>query len=130
MAGRAGREMTRGAASPPAPTPRASVENHPPELSGKTPLPAATARRFTDAQHWDQLATAYLSRYDLPAWDVPYTPKATATWLDRLDLPLSAWLAVGNYPDVAEFAVLNPGWPLRAAIGLMLELRHERSGAA
>ena len=121
--------MTPGDASP-VPSPSgARMENHPPETCGETASRAPGARQYADGSHWDQLARMHLPRYDLPTWDVPYTVEAAETWLDRLDLQREEWLAVGNYPDIAEFAVLNPGWPLRAAIGLMLELRHERAGA-
>lgn len=104
-------------------------ENDPPKSSGETVLRATAARRYADAAHWDSLAARYLPRYTLPAWDVAFSPDAAEIWLDRLDLPVAAWLAVGNYRQIADFAALNPGWPLRAWIGLSLELRHERAEA-
>lgn len=101
-------------------------ENDPPKSSGETASPAASARRFADSPHWDNLAARYLLRYTLPGWSTPYDSVAAEAWLDRLDLPLRDWLATGNYHDLDEFARLNPEWPLRAVIGLMLELRRER----
>lgn len=95
------------------------------------PLKSPVKIRFTewaDAKYWTDLARLYLPRYDLPGWDVPYSAAAAEIWLDRLDLPLRDWLAVGNYTSLAEFGDLNPAWPLRAWIGLAMELRHERDG--
>lgn len=103
-------------------------ENDPPKSSGETALCATAARRYADAAHWDSLAARYLPRYTLPAWDVAFQPDAAEIWLDRLDIPVAGWLAVGNYRDLTEFSELNPGWPLRAWIGLAMELRHERDG--
>ncbi len=122
--------MTRVATLPAALSPSAAVENHPPEFSGETALRAPAARKYADAAHWNNLAALHLARYDLPGWDVPYSASAAETWLDRLGLSRAAWLAVGNYRAPGNFVALNPGWPLRAAIGLMLELRAERSGGA
>ncbi len=113
------------------PAPRAPrAENNPPASSGETAFRAPAVRKYADAAHWDNLAALHLARYDLPGWDVPYSASAAEIWLDRLDLPLSAWLAVGNYRNLEEFCELNHSWPLRAAIGLMLELHAERDGAA
>lgn len=85
-------------------------------------------QKHADTKYWDGLAARYLARYNLPGWDVQYTAEAAVTWLDRLDLPVAEWRATGNYRGLEEFGEINPGWPLRAAIGLMLELRHEREG--
>lgn len=113
------------------PAPRAARGgNHPPKSSGEIASSAPAPRRFADSGHWDQLATVCLSRYTLPAWDVAFSPDAAEIWLDRLDIPVAGWLAVGNYRDLTEFSELNPGWPLRAWIGLAMELRHERNVGA
>lgn len=101
----------------------ARAENDPQKSPVKMPFPQPA-----DAKYWTTLAALYLPRYDLPAWNVPYSAEAAETWRDRLDLPLRDWLATGNYRTPEDFAALNPGWPMRAAIGLMLELRHERAG--
>lgn len=94
----------------------------------KKPIRGKAERKFSDAGHWDKLAGTYLASYDLPAWDVPATPKALTLWIERMDLSMSDFLKTGNYRDVKEAVTLNNGWPLRALIGLALEAKAE--GAA
>lgn len=82
-------------------------------------------REFCDAETWKQFAEAHLPRYDLPAWKIPATPELLATWIDRLDMVTSEFLAIGAYRSLSDAIGLNPVWPLRAWIGLMLEIASE-----
>jgi hypothetical protein len=100
-------------------------ENVPRKLSGKSAHHSSSATKFCDSIHWDELATKYLSRYDLPAWDVPCGPEAMARWLDRLDIPLKQYLRMTSLRSLEDFITMNPAWPLRAFIGLALEMRNE-----
>ncbi len=73
---------------------------------------------FTDSRYWDELIAP--TKYNLPAWDVPPTPHDISKWLYRLD--------VEDYPakvktSPEDMIRLNPDWPLRAFVGLMLEYR-------
>jgi hypothetical protein len=110
----------------PSTSPEHSVESsktHPLNLSGKTAVRLRGRAEFRDAEHWDELALAFLPRYDLPRWDRSCAADELERWLDRLDIPVRAFLALGAYASLADFISLNPAWPLRAAIGLALELR-------
>jgi hypothetical protein len=100
-------------------------ENRPPNLSKKTGVVIPAAPKFQDTEHWNGLAATYLSRYDLPGWDVPCNPEAMARWLDRLDLAECDFLRTGDYQSAQDFIALNPDWPLRAFIGLATEIRNE-----
>jgi len=86
---------------------------------------------------WDELAKSFLPKYPLPRWDKPCEPKAMRLWADRLDLgeddldkvpakERKKWLTYYEFAQnttMEEFIELNPGWPLRAFIGLMMEDR-------
>ena len=72
---------------------------------------------FLDARHWAELAKRR-ARYRFPAWVSPADVLALERWAERLNCP--------DYPDVmstpwADMLALNPGWPLAAFVGLMLE---------
>lgn len=77
---------------------------------------------FCDTTHWDELARQHLGRYNLPAWSVPCDTDAMRRWLDRLDLNERDHLRV-TATSLDDFIAMNPAWPLRAWIGLMLEIR-------
>jgi len=100
-------------------------ENTPQDFPRITQVHTSAVPKFCDATHWDGLAARYLSRYSLPAWGVPCDPEAMGQWLYRLDLPLSLWLATGAYRSLQDFIDLNPDWPLRAFVGLALEMKDE-----
>ena len=76
---------------------------------------------FTDSQEWDALAKQHLVSYNLPDWSIPCSSANMMLWLDRLNL------TEGDYKNifggtVHDFMMMNPTWPLRAWVGLMLEL--------
>jgi hypothetical protein len=75
---------------------------------------------FNDAAYWDGLAEIHLSRFNLPKWDVPCSPEQMETWADRVGFSKSECLKYWN-TDFADFIAMNPEWPLRAFIGLLLE---------
>lgn len=102
---------------------------HPLKSPEKTASPLMGRADFGDAHHWDHLASRYLPQYDLPPWSRPFSSEEAGKWLERLELSIRAWLRVG-YRDLADFGAINPAWPLRAFVGLALELRAERDQAA
>lgn len=106
----------------------AQRENAPQKLPRKKQVRAAVATKFCDAAHWDELAAKHLPRYDLPAWSAPCEPEAMRRWLDRLEIPLGQYLRVSGLRGLDEFAALNPRWPLRAFIGLALEMKRAEVG--
>lgn len=102
----------------------------PPFSSGKTANLPPLRTEFLDSEYWDELAKKYLSHHTLPDWQTPATPESLGLWLERMDLPLRAFLKVGAWRNLDEVIALAPTWPLRALIGLALETRDELKGAA
>jgi len=77
---------------------------------------------FSDSPQWDDLARKHLSSYNLPKWDKPCTVEGMRRWLDRLNISESLYKKQTN-TELKEFIELNPDWPLRAFIGLCLEMK-------
>ena len=73
---------------------------------------------FADIPHWNELAAK--QRYSLPGWDKPCTVEKMELWLDRLNISKALYKQRTN-TTLEEFIELNPEWPLRAFIGLMME---------
>jgi hypothetical protein len=90
-------------------------------------LRAADSFHIDDRKHWDVLAKTHAHQYTMPRWEQTCTAESMAAWLERLDVTPREWRAVGAFTDPAEFARLNPRWPLRAFVGLVLEYVDERA---
>ena len=85
---------------------------------------------FLEAPRWTRLATAAGRR--LPAWHIAPTPRRLALTFTLLlrakqgsETPVKAGQP-GTFADLfgctpARLIALNPDWPLRALVGLMLE---------
>lgn len=78
---------------------------------------------FKDSGYWDELANKHLSSYTLPKWSVTCSVEAMTIWLERLGLESD--YTRGTNTSVEDFMFLNPHWPLRAFIGLALEMKDE-----
>lgn len=78
-------------------------------------------RDFMDAPEWDRLAGVY--GVQLPQWAARCTPRVMGNWVVKVGLSRN------DYGDMADWARLNPAWPLRAWVGLMLEERNRRAPA-
>lgn len=102
---------------------------HPQKSPKKTASVLMGRADFGDARHWNYLASRYLPQYDLPSWSRPFSADEAEKWLERLELSIPAWLRFGGYRDLADFGAINPAWPLRAFVGLALELRAESDRA-
>ncbi len=82
-----------------------------------------------DEDEWSALAAAAGVR--LPPYGVPCTPGRMSGWLAKLGIPLDAYLdwngaGINGKSDAArlsDFPKRNPGWPLKAWLGLVLEHR-------
>ncbi|MHB1140668.1 MAG: hypothetical protein ACYC1T_02765 [Sulfuricaulis sp.] len=103
------------------------AENDPSNFPRNNSIRGRLAAKFHDSDHWGELAGKYLDRYNLPAADVPCDPTAMARWLDRLDMTEKQYSQATN-TGLADFCALNPTWPLRAWIGLILEFQAENLG--
>ena len=83
---------------------------------------------FTDAKGWDDLAEKHITRFNLPAWELPCTEVDMDLWMGRLDISLEEFLNYTN-TDCEDWIALNPNWPLRAFIGILLEFIDIRKAA-
>ena len=74
---------------------------------------------FADAGHWDELAKSH--SYRLPKWSEPCSVERMRLWMDRLNISNRLYKEqTGTTLD--QFIELNPAWPLRAFVGLLMEL--------
>ena len=72
-----------------------------------------------DEKYWIALAAARDIR--LPNRNTPCTSRGMEHWLRRLGLTPS-WLAEwSGYYRLGDWMAANPGWPLRAFVGLLME---------
>lgn len=95
-------------------------------LAGKHHIQLRSEASFTDAKHWSALAEKHITRFNLPSWDVPCTEVDMELWTGRLDLSQEELIAYTN-TDCEDWIAMNPGWPLRAFIGILLEYVDGRS---
>lgn len=83
-------------------------------------IEAGTLRQdFRDANHWRELAAKHGIR--LPAWFERPTPGLIRRYLKRLGIETSAYLEYMGYRTLADFATMNPAWPMWALAGVILE---------
>ncbi len=92
--------------------------------SGNTGVALRGEASFSDARYWLELNERY-SRYNLPAWEVSCTVEAMRLRLDRLGLREREYVE-RTATSLVDFIAMNSVWPLRAWIGLVLELVAER----
>lgn len=81
---------------------------------------------FTDAKHWAALAEKHINRFHLPDWDEACAPYSMERWCDRLNIGPQEFMVYTN-TDCEDWMALNPDWPLRAFIGILLEFVDTRS---
>lgn len=91
-----------------------------PENGGNMPLSKPLKSDFKDSDEWERLCEK--TRYVLPAWDVSATVENIRVWLNRLDVKESDYREAMQ-TSIADMLKLNPAWPLRAFVGLLLEYR-------
>ena len=84
---------------------------------------------FTDSASWMELADKHLASYDLPRWHEVCSTEKMVQWLDRLDWTEKDFKKWTN-TTLDDFMLLNPTWPLRAFVGLILEHYDEQSEGA
>ncbi len=77
------------------------------------------AAPFTDDANWAALASA--RGVPLPHVSTPLATGSMERWLRRLGVSRTAYLKATGYRAVGDFIRLNPGWTLRAWVGLLLE---------
>ena len=84
------------------------------------PLSKPMKAEFTDDAHWQELCEK--TRYVLPALDFLPTAENIRVWLNRLEIK-EADYREAMQTSVADMIAMNPTWPLRAFVGLLLEYR-------
>ena len=82
---------------------------------------------WLDAEVWAEMARARGIR--LPAAFVRPEPHLIRRYLRKLDIKPREFLEWGAYSKLEDFARLNPRWPLRALVGVLLEYAAERDEA-
>lgn len=100
------------------------AETDPLYFCGGSEISLRGESEFMDATYWGELAGKHLSRFNLPGWNVPFSPEEMRCWLDRLDLSERDYLTM-TATRLADFIAINSAWPLRAWIGLVCELADE-----
>lgn len=84
-------------------------------------------REFLDEDHWRSLARR--CRLNMPMWGLPATPASMRRYLRKLRIKEAEYLDATGYTKIEDFNRLNPDWPLRAWVGLLLEYFCEKEDA-
>ncbi len=82
---------------------------------------------FADEDTWLELAKRFYIR--LPIWKTEPTDSAMQKWLRRFKVTERDYLMATGYTQLSDFRRLNPDWPLRAFVGVLLEYVAERDDA-
>ncbi len=87
---------------------------------GNMPLSKPLKSEFADDVQWQELCEK--TRYVLPAWDVVPTLENIMVWLNRLEINEKVYRE-DVQTSVTDMIALNPTWPLRPFVGLLLEYK-------
>ncbi len=82
---------------------------------------------FSDDSTWLSLSKRFYIR--LPIWKTAPDDASMRKWLRKFRVPEVEYLTMTGYKELADFRKLNPDWPLRAWVGLLLEYVAERDDA-
>lgn len=82
---------------------------------------------FLDDATWVDLAKRFYIR--LPIWKTPVDERSMRKWLRKFRVTEKTYLEATGYKELMEFQKLNPDWPLRAWVGLLLEYVADRDDA-
>lgn len=74
---------------------------------------------WMDADRWKELADG--RGLKLPQWRMVCTRGSMSSWLKKLGISATAYLAWQGGGKLGDWRAMNPAWPLRAWVGLMLE---------
>lgn len=86
---------------------------------------SALRRDFTEAGWWMRLASA--RALTLPPWGEPCTTGQMERWLHKVGMTIPEYFRLSGFTQLGEFARVNPGWPMRAWAGLVLEAGVQRN---
>jgi hypothetical protein len=90
------------------------------ENGANTPLSNPLKADFYDSSEWERLCER--TRYVLPNWSVYATRENIRLWLCRLDIKEAVYREAMQ-TNIDDMLALNPTWPLRAFVGLLLEYK-------
>jgi hypothetical protein len=82
----------------------------------------ALLSEFSDDLAWQGMMATSKCRYNLPDYGIPCSVADMTLWLERVGVEKADFLATGEYRSLEDFITMNPTWPLRAFVGLLLEL--------
>jgi len=93
-------------------------------LSGNNDVSIRSGAEFLDSEAWGEMFQKHLGRYTQPKWSAICEPGVMRLWLDRLDMDEDRYFEMTK-TTLQDFINLNPGWPLPAWLGTMLEAKQE-----
>lgn len=91
--------------------------------SRKTRVKITPRQRYDDEAYWNKLALEYLGSYALPRWNKEVTATILLLWMERIGVNKTRFQQIFGVSPT-EFCAINSKWPLRAVIGLLLEIRY------
>ena len=80
-----------------------------------------------DSGHWEDLAEKMMP-YRLPEWSVRPTIQLMKEWMKRLGIREVIYMESMN-TSLKTWIRLNPTWPLRAFVGVLLEYKYQRQNS-
>ena len=93
-------------------------QKHPPRTPKAASRSILLRRQFLDSGVWDDLARTAGVR--LPNWDTSCVGNMRR-WLTKLGLSVAEYKAEFGGRTLGDWPRLNPTWPLRSWVGLLLE---------
>ena len=85
------------------------------------------AKEFKDYRYWVSLSDKHLPQFRFPGTSVACDPDMMILWLHRLGFTKKDYLKMTGFKRIEQFIERNPGWPFRAWLGEVLEMREELS---
>jgi hypothetical protein len=82
---------------------------------------------FLDNETWVELSKRFYTR--LPVWKNEPTEEKMRKWLRKFRVTEKEYLQATGYKSLNDFMELNPDWPLRAWVGVLMEYVADRDDA-
>ena len=87
---------------------------------GNTPFLLHLKSEFKDSDEWEKMIES--TKYVLPGWEVLPTILLMELWLERLNISKRLYID-HMQTNLKDWIKLNPEWPLRSWVGLLLEYK-------
>lgn len=82
---------------------------------------------FADSDHWSELSRKLYIH--LPRFGSRASDEDMRRWLRKFRVTEADYLSATGYKELGDFRTLNPDWPLRAWVGILMEYVVERDAA-